>query len=106
MALYRKVPYTTTGVKESLNMDAPIAPFNASVAVTVGTTATYKMQFSLDPMDVQDADAFWFDSVNIPAGTTASILSNVAFPVSRVRFDIAAISGTMTVQIQQGFTIN
>lgn len=106
MALYVTEAYTTTGTKDSLNLDPSIAPFNASVAVTVGTTGTFGLQYSLDPMTVADADALWIDSVNIPAGTTATTVTNFMFPVSRIRLDIAAISGTITLQALQGFTNN
>jgi hypothetical protein len=106
MGYSRTESYTTTGTKDSLNLDPSIAPFNATVAVTVGTTGTYKLQYSLDPMTVADSAALWFDSVNIPAGSTASIVTNFMFPVSRVRLVIAAISGTITLQTLQGFTNN
>lgn len=107
MALYATETYTTAGgVKASKNMDPSIAPFNATVAVTLGSTGTYKLQYSLDPMTVADADASWFDSVNIPAGTTASAVTNFMFPVSRVRVDISAVGTTLKLQISQGFTNN
>lgn len=106
MALAQTVSYTTTGTKASLNMDPSITPFNATAAVTVGTSGTYKLQYSLDPMTTADADALWFDSVNAPASSTTSIVTNFMFPVSRVRIVIDAISGTITLQILQGFTSN
>lgn len=104
--LYKTVAYTTTGTKESLNMDAMIAPFNATVAVNVGGGATYKVQYSLDPQNVTDANAVWYDSVNMPASTTASVVSAFVSPVSRIRIVIAAITDTVTLQVQQGMSIN
>lgn len=108
MALYRTTSYTTTGTKDSLNFDPSIAPFNGSLAVTLsnGGSTSYKVQFSLDPMSVADADANWFDSVNIPAATAASAQTNIMFPVSRARLIIASLTGTLTLQIRQGFTNN
>lgn len=106
MALSHEVAYTTTGTKASLNMDPSITPFNASLAVTVGTTGTFGIQYSLSGPDVSDAAALWFDDANIPAGTTASKVTNYMFPVGRVRIVIAAISGTITLQTLQGFTVN
>lgn len=106
MALYNEIAYTTTGTKDGVNLDPSISPFNASVAVTVGNTATYKLQFSLSPLTVADSTALWFDSVNIPSGTTASAVTNIMFPVSRIRLVIAAISGTVTLQASQGYTNN
>ena len=104
--LYRTEAYTTTGTKGSINLDPSIASFKVTVAVTVGTTATYKMQYSLDPMTVADASALWFDSLTIPAGTTASKVEAMTSPVARVRLIIAAVSGTLTLQIRQGISVN
>jgi hypothetical protein len=109
MPLYQAISYTTTGTKASLNLDPSIAPFNASVACTlVAGSISYKLQFSLDPFDtVTDANALWFDSADIPSGTTASKTSALTYPVSRVRFIIASIAtGPLTVQILQGLSIN
>lgn len=106
MALYQTVAYTTTGVKASLNLDPSISPFNALVAATVGTAATYKMQFSLDPMTVTDANALWFDSADIPASSSASKTSALLAPVSRIRLDIGAVTGILTLQVLQGLSIN
>lgn len=106
MALYQTVSYSDTGTKASLNMDPSIAPFNASVAVTLATTGTYKIQFSLDPMTIADAAALWFDSANFPASSATSILSNINFPVSRLRIVIAANGSGIVLQVSQGFTDN
>ena len=87
-------------------MDPSIAPFTANVAVTLSNTGTYKMQFCLDADTVPDADAHWFDSVGFPADTATSGTAALTSPVARVRFDISALNGTLTVQILQGFSIN
>ncbi len=106
MALYRTAAYTDTGTEASLNLDPSIAPFNASVVVTLSSTGNYKLQYSLDPDNVADDDSIWTDSVNIPSGTTASAVTNFMFPVSKVRLVIASNGGTITIQICQGFTNN
>lgn len=106
MPLYQTTSYTNTGTKAGLNLDPSIAPFNASVVVTLSSTGTYKLQYTLDPITVADADATWTDSVNIPSGTTASAVTNFMFPVSRARLVIAANGGTITLQMLQGFTNN
>lgn len=106
MSFYRTISYTDTGTKASLNADPFIVPFNASLAVTLASTGTYKIQFSLDPMDVADASALWFDSANFPAGSTTSILSNINFPIARYRIVIAANGTGITVQFRQGMSTN
>lgn len=108
MPLYKTATYTTTGTTDSINLDPSIAPFNATVAVTLtaGTTS-YKLQWSLDPMTVTDAAALWFDSTDIPASTTASKVSYLIAPVSRLRLVIASLSGgNLVLQVQQGISIN
>lgn len=106
MAYERTVAYTTTGTKDSLNMDPSIVPFDAQLAVTVGTTGTYGIQYSLDSMNVSDANAKWFDSGDMPTGTTTSAVSALKSPISRIRIVIAAISGTITLQTLQGLSAN
>src|SRR6185312_14082636 len=92
--LFQTQTYTTTGTKASLNMDPSIAPFNATIAVTLtaGTTS-YKLQYSITPFDVADANANWFDSTDIPASTSTSKTSFVTAPYGRIRLVIASLSG-------------
>lgn len=107
MSYYQQVSYTTTGTKASLNLDPSIVPFNAFIAATVTGTATYGLQYSLSPFgSVQDADAIWFDVTDIPAGTATSATSVFTAPIARVRAVIAAVSGTVTLQIRQGLSTN
>lgn len=103
---FHTATYTDAGTKPSQNMDASIAPFNASIAVTLASTGSYKLQYSLDPYDVADSAALWFDSANFPAGSAASIISNINFPVSRYRIVIAANGSGITIQSQQGISTN
>lgn len=106
MALFNQEAYTTTGTKTAVLMDPSISPFNASIRVNLSSTGTYGLQFSLNQPDIPDANAIWFDSANIPTGTTASATTNLMFPVSRARLVIAANGGTITLQICQGYTNN
>lgn len=105
-ANFHTVTYTDTGTKASQNMDPTIVPFNASIAVTLASTGTYKIQYSIDPYEIADAAALWFDSANFPTGTAVSTLSNINFPVSRYRIVIAANGSNITVQSQQGNSTN
>lgn len=105
--LYKTVLYTTTGTKAGLDLDAMIAPFNATVAVNIGGGATYKMQYSLDPASsVTDANAVWYDSTNMPAASATSIVTSLVSPVARIRLVIGAVTDTLTLQVQQGMSIN
>lgn len=106
MALFNQAAYTDTGTKASILLDPSISPFNASIHVDLSSTGTYGLEFSLSAPDVSDSSAIWFDSVNIPAGTTADATTNLMFPVGRVRAVIVANGGTITLQICQGYTNN
>lgn len=109
--LTHDVIYTTIGTKPSLDLDPTIAPFNASVACTVTTgPASYKLQYTLTDFSsptMTDAAAVWFDSTDIPAGTVASAVASLPFPVSRIRMVIATLTaGSIELQTQQGMSIN
>lgn len=107
-ALYRTVTYSATGNGASINLDPSIAPFQVAVACSIAVSATYKIQYSLDPMDITDANATWFDSTGIPPGTTTASVTTFVGPVSRVRPVIASLgsSGSVTVQTYQGISTN
>lgn len=106
--LFRTVTYGDDGEMASINLDPSIASFKAHVAFTLssGGSVDYKMQYSLSPMTVSDADALWFDSLVIPANTAASAVEVLTTPFSRVRAVIASITGTLTMQVRQGISVN
>lgn len=111
MPYTRTETYTTTGAKPSWNADESIAPFNLSVAciLSAGTTS-YKLQYTLDDFSsasMTDASATWFDSSDIPAGTTATAQASFVTPVTRFRINIASLSGgTLTMKSVQGLSTN
>lgn len=106
MALSQYISYTTTGTKASLNIDASIAPMSATIGVAVGGGATYKIQYSLDALDVADADADWFDDPTLGSGTITSGTTAYPHPVTKIRIVIAAVTDTVKLKVLQGFTIN
>lgn len=106
MAYSHYVSYTTTGTKASVNMDPSIVPFNASIGVTLSSTGTYGIQYSLDSNDTPDASSSWFNDTNLPAGTALSGVTNYMFPVTKIRIVITALSGTLSLATLQGFTSN
>lgn len=100
---YRRVEtYTTPGTKGSWNLELTNAQI--SIAVTLTGTASYKLQYTMDPLDsptALDSDASWFDSNEIPAGTTTSGLVSFTTPAARIRMVIAALSGSLKVEMLQ-----
>jgi hypothetical protein len=108
MPLYHSISYTDSGTQESINLDPSVVPFNACVGCTlVAGSASYKLQYSLSPMTVADADALWFDSGDIPAATITSAATGFPYPVQRVRLVIASlVTGPLVLQVLQGFSTN
>lgn len=110
MPYRRTETYTTTGTKGSWNVDPSIASFSLNVAATIlSGTATFKMQYTLDPLDsptAVDADASWFDFPNIGTGTAVSAQEALNTPVARIRVIIAAIAGSLKVEAIQGLSTN
>lgn len=108
MALYHQEIYTTVGVKPSIFLDPSITPFNVNVAFTLVTgPVSYSLEFSLSDMDVSDANAIWFTSLDFPVATAASKVAPISAPVSRVRANIVTLTaGSLTLQTMQGFTVN
>lgn len=103
MPPYQTESYATTGVKASLALDTTVAPLDVTIAATlVAGSVSYKLEYSLDPSSVSDADALWFESADIPAGTDASAVASFSFPANRVRVDIASIAtGPLILQVLQ-----
>jgi hypothetical protein len=100
---YRRVEtYTSPGTKGSWNLELTNA--QASVNITLTGTASYKLQYTLDPLDdplATDADASWLDSNDIPAGTSTSAVCTFMTPAARIRLVIAALSGSLKMEMLQ-----
>jgi hypothetical protein len=100
------------GAQASFDFDPSIAPFNATATVTLlgGATATYKMQYTNTTYGIlgTDATANWFDSPDIPAGTTTGAFVSWLTPIVRARivFSVALSGGSMQVDVTQGMSTN
>lgn len=85
--------YTTTGAKTPVIVDDQQSPFNASVAAIVVGTCTYGVEFTMDDVNNAAITPVWFSDANLPAGQSASGVSNYMFPVRAIRINISAITG-------------
>lgn len=95
--------HTTTGAKDPVLLDWTLTPFAVSVGVELASgTATFKVQYTLDDLNSSSPTPYWFDDANIPAGTTATDITNYVVPIRAVRLNIAAISGTVNFKVVQG----
>jgi hypothetical protein len=113
------MPYSKTitylagasGAQASFDFDPSIAPFNAAITCTLlsGATANYKLQYTTTTYGVTttDSQANWFDSPDIPAGTTASTYAAFLTPITRARINLSSLSGgNMQVDVIQGMSTN
>lgn len=107
MALSHYNTYTAFGVKDSVNLDPSVAPFNASacVSITAGT-ASYGIQYSLNKHSTSDANSTWFNDATLPPGQLANGVTTYTFPVTKVRLALAALSpnGSVDFTTLQGFS--
>ena len=109
MPLQRTETFTGTGNTPSWNCDPSIAPFNLSVSCAALGAANYKLQYSYDTLDdplATDASATWFDSTEIPGGTTISAAQQFTAPIARVRLAITTNAAGIRMTMLQGMSIN
>ena len=103
----RPVRKTQTGVGAStpVPLDNYISPFDVGIGVTVTGTATYTVQFTFDDVQAKGynpATGAWFDSPDTAvAGATTNGASNIAFPVTAVRVNVTAGTGTVQLVVIQ-----
>jgi hypothetical protein len=105
-------PVGANGAQASFDFDPSIAPFNATITVSLlnSATATYKLQYTTTTYGVltTDSQANWFDSTDIPAGTATNAFASFLTPITRARivFSVALATGTMQLDVVQGLSTN
>lgn len=89
------------GNSSPIPMDFKEAPFNVAIATILVTgSATWSVQYTYDDITA-GAPSTWFTLSGI-SGATASIDSNLQFPVTAVRLHVTAGSGTVQIVVIQG----
>lgn len=84
-------------------VDNYISPANIGMAVVVSGTITYKVQYTFDDVFAKGyapASGNWFDHPTLTG--SASLNSNIAYPVSGIRITSSAGTGSATLTIIQG----
>jgi len=102
----RPVVYTLSGGASTSNvcpLDHYISPFNIALGVTVTGTVNYTVQYTFDDvfaLTYAPASGNW---VNHPSLTsqTATLDSNIAYPVRGVRLVMNSGTGTVRLTIVQ-----
>lgn len=94
--------YTTAGAQDPWNVDWVITTFNVSVlAYVVSGTASYSIEYTLDDLN-GDLPVRWVETDAAPAGTSATKLVWIEYPVRAVRMNIAVVTGSIEMKCLQG----
>lgn len=101
----RPVRVVVTGIDVSapIPIDQYLNPTNIGLGVVISATATYTVEHTFD--DVWDenfnpATATWFPHPTL-AALSANADGNLAFPPTAVRLNVAASTGTVTLNLIQ-----
>ena len=98
----RRVVETVTGVANSpvIPMDYRAQVFNVGIEVLVSATATFNVQVTLDDIYNAAITPTWFNITGFTGGT-ASAIGNLTIPVSAMRLNVTASTGTVTMTLLQ-----
>lgn len=94
---------TGVGVSAPIPLDNYISPFNVGFGVKVSGTVTFTVQHTFDDVfaaGYTPASGTWFDHPTVSADS-ANTDGNYAFPVSAIRLNVTAGSGTATLTATQ-----
>ena len=99
----RRVVETVTGVANSnvVPMDYRAQVFNVGIAIVVTGTATYNVQYTLDDIYNTAITPTWFTMAAPFAAATANASGSQAFPVSAMRLNVTASTGSVTMTLLQ-----
>lgn len=94
---------TGVGVSPPYPTDNNPSPFNVALSVRVTGTVTYTVQYTFDDVFARGwvpASGNWTDHPSLTAQTTTKD-SNIAYPVTAIRLNVTAGSGTAVLTIIQ-----
>lgn len=103
----RPIRVTVSGVAASppIAISNYNAPCNVGLGVKISATATYTVQFTFDDIFASNfvaGSAVWYNSSDTGVvAATANAMSNLAFPVTAVRVNVTASTGTVTMTVIQ-----
>ena len=102
------VSQTGTGQTNPIGLNYQITPFNATLAVAVTGTVTYQVEATVTDLTTAGYTAgsdVWFIHSTL-VGKTDNQVSNYAFPVTAVRLNVTAGTGTAKLTVIQAGTAN
>lgn len=102
----KTITQTGVGTTAWIPLNRMNTPFNVSLGAVINGTITYTIQHTfdniLDPVIAQGVITP-FDNANMTGQTTNSS-GNYAFPVTAVRINVTAGTGSVALTIHQGAT--
>jgi len=98
----RRITETVTGVGISpvLPLDFRAQIFNVGFGCVITGTATYSVQHTFDDIYNPAITPTWFNNATVSAVSTNQD-GNYAFPVSAIRLNVTASTGSVTINILQ-----
>ena len=100
---YTPITKTGTGRSSICVVDSFQAPFNIGVAVTLSSTATFTVEYSLDDTTADGytaAAANWFVAPGFTSGS-AAVAGAFTIPCRAICLNVSANAGTVTANIVQ-----
>jgi hypothetical protein len=96
----RRITETVTGIGTSptLPMDFRAQNFNIGFGCEVTGTVTYSVQHTFDDIYNPAVTVVWFNNSTV-AGLSANQDGNYAFPISAMRLNVTAGTGSVTINI-------
>jgi hypothetical protein len=96
----RRITETVTGVgiSPTLPMDFRAQVFNVGFGCEITGTATYTVQHTFDDIYNPAITPVWFNHAFVNAATTNQD-GNYAFPISAMRLNVTASTGSVTINI-------
>lgn len=96
----RRITETVTGVGTSptLPMDFRAQNFNIGFGCEVTGSATYTVQHTFDDIYNPAVTVVWFNNSTV-TNATANQDGNYAFPISAMRLNVTAGTGSVTINI-------
>lgn len=92
---------TGVGISAACPTEARANPFSVSVAVIVTGTVTYTVQHTHDNVQDPNITPTWFPHSTL-AAQSATAEGYYAFPVTAIRLDVTAGSGSAEMIVTQG----
>jgi len=96
----RSLTGSATGATAPIPMDVNQNPFNVGMGVVVSATGTYTVEHTFDDIWDTTVTPTWYPNTGLTA-QTANKDGNYAFPVSAIRLNAAANTGSITLTVIQ-----